>query len=143
MLDTLLIVRGETASRFSLGIGIDVAHPIQEAMALMADTLVFDQQAPPPKAADSGWLFHLDAKNVIATHWSPLVEDRTVVGFRTRLLETFDRPVKVRLSCCRPVRTARQVNFLGEPLADCRLEDGRIAVRLEASEWTEIEARWT
>jgi len=35
MLDSLLVVRGERQRKFLLGIGVDLAHPIHEAIALL------------------------------------------------------------------------------------------------------------
>jgi alpha-mannosidase len=140
MLDSLLVVRGETQRRFHVGIGMDVPHPIHEAMGLLAPTTVFHEVARPP--AESGWFFHLDARSVVATHWSPIVEEDLVVGFRTRLLETAGRAVRAKLAAFREIQAARQVNFLGETLADCRVDEGRAHLELSAHEWTEIEARW-
>ena len=69
-LDTLLVVRGETARSFRLGIGIDVPHPMAAALGFLAPPLVLPDQPPPP--TPTGWLFHLDCRNVLATHWEPL-----------------------------------------------------------------------
>jgi alpha-mannosidase len=142
MLDSLLIVRGERERTFQLGIGIDVAHPIHEAMSLLAPETTVYETAAPPAPNTSSWLFHIDARNVVATHWEPLITEGRVEGFRVRLLETAGRPARAALSSFRNVCKARQVNFLGEPLADCPLEDGKIRLELTAHEWVEIEARW-
>jgi alpha-mannosidase len=143
MLDSLLVVRGEHQRAFQLGLGVDLEHPIREAIGLMAPLTVVRETAAPPSPASSGWLFHVDSRSVIATHWSPLVDDGSVVGFRTRLLEANGRPARARLRCFRSLRWARQVNFLGEPLGDCRVEEGSIHVDLAANEWVEVEAKWS
>ncbi|MHC4180952.1 MAG: hypothetical protein ACYSWU_25930, partial [Planctomycetota bacterium] len=57
-LDTLLVVRGETARHFRLGIGIDLPHPMPAAIGFLAPQTMRFGLAPPPAA--SGWLFHLD-----------------------------------------------------------------------------------
>ena len=69
-LDTLLVVHGETARSFRLGIGIDVPHPTAAAMGFISPPRELSFQPPPPTTA--GWLFHLDCRNVVATHWAPL-----------------------------------------------------------------------
>lgn len=142
MLDSLLIVRGEQCRRFRMGIGVDLKHPSQEAHSLLTPETVVCQSAAPPSPADSGWLFHVDSRNVIATHWAPLEEGDDVKGFRVRLLETGGRSAKTRLSSFRPVASARQVNFCGESQADCQLADGQIQLDFGAHEWVEVEARW-
>ncbi len=69
-LDTLLVTQGETARSFRLGIGIDVPSPMAAAVGFLAPPLTLPDQPPPP--TPSGWLFHLDCRNVLATHWEPI-----------------------------------------------------------------------
>ncbi len=45
VIDSLLIVRGESSRRFSLGIGIDVANPAAAAADLIAPCTVLGQSA--------------------------------------------------------------------------------------------------
>ena len=71
-LDTLLVVRGETCRRFRLGLGIDLVQPMAAATAFLAPRTLAAGWVRPVHA--SGWLFHLDARGVLATHWAPLVE---------------------------------------------------------------------
>ena len=63
-------MQGETARSFRLGIGIDVPNPTAAALGFLAPPLVLPDQPPPP--TPTGWLFHLDCRNVLATHWEPL-----------------------------------------------------------------------
>jgi alpha-mannosidase len=142
MLDTLLIVHGERCRTFQFGIGLDLKHPMQEALSLLTPDTVLCQAALPPGPNSSGWLFHVDSRNVTATHWEPLVEEGQTAGFRVRLLETGGRAVKAGLSCFRTVRSARRMRFQGEALGDCPITEGKIEVQLAAHEWAEVEARW-
>ena len=140
MLDTLLVVRGESQRAFRLGIGFDLAYPLQEAIALLTEPLVVATTSVP--SVSSGWFFHIDAKNVVATHWSPLVEQDRLCGVRTRLLESAGRAARVRLSCCRPIVAARQTDFRGSSLGNCRLDEGRAVIEMAAHQWVEVEIRW-
>ena len=135
-------MRGERARQFRLGIGIDLSHPAPESLSLLAPSTVVPGSAQPPKPSPSGWLFHLDAKNVIATHWEPLVEDQQIGGFRVRLLETTGRPGRISISSFRPVAFARQVDFQGHSLAECEVTEDKIRFDMTAHEWAQIEARW-
>jgi alpha-mannosidase len=141
MLDSLLIVRGESQRVFRIGIGLDLPQPLPEALALLAPNTVMFQRGATPAPANC-WLFHLDAKSVVATHWSPLWEGETLVGVRVRLLESGGKSVRVRLAAFRPFTTARQVNFLGEIQSDLSVEQGRIVLDIAAHEWVEVEGRW-
>ena len=152
MLDSLLVVRGETARQFTIGIGVDLTHPASAAVELITPATVFAETAPPP-IASSGWFFHLDAKNVLATHWQSLPDaapsdspsddaPRTIKGFRARFLETTGRAGRVTLRTFRPVSAARQIDFLGQTLVEVPFEGDKIRLDFAANEWIEIEVLW-
>jgi hypothetical protein len=91
---------------------------------------------------NSGWFFHIDAKNVAVTHWSPLIDAGRVVGFRARLLELGGQGVSAHLRCFRAVNSARRVDFLGEQIEQLSVEGDRIRIDLGSNEFLEIEVRW-
>jgi alpha-mannosidase len=166
MLDSLLVVRGETARRFTLGIGVGVSQPAAAAMELIAPAShVVDGGRP--GTSHSGWFFHVDARGVVATHWEPIFDDeaqasaaiaetaahggaaadrghdqRAIKGFRARLLETAGRPGRVTLRAYRPIASARQVDFLGQTLLQAPVEGDKILLDFAACEWIQIEALW-
>ncbi|MEO2023570.1 MAG: hypothetical protein ABGX05_17240, partial [Pirellulaceae bacterium] len=142
MLDSLLAVRGERQQQFELGIGVDVPHPLQEAVSWMTpEVTIFDPQGRPP-TEESAWLFHLNTRNVIATRWQPWVEENQIVGFQVRLLEVSGRRARLELDSFRPIAAAQQVDFEGESLGDCQVEEGRVHVELAAHEWIQLNVRW-
>ncbi|MCI0358011.1 MAG: hypothetical protein L0211_05985 [Planctomycetaceae bacterium] len=141
MFDTLLVARGERQRKFRLGIGVDLAHPLHEAIGLLTPPVILPN-VPAPTSGSTGWLMHLSARNVMATHWEPLEEAGRIVGFRVRLLETEGRPASLALSAFRPVKSAQTVDFLGNVLADLAIDDGKIKLDLAAYEWAELIAQW-
>jgi alpha-mannosidase len=141
MLDTLLIARGERQRSFHLGIGVDLPHPMHEAISILTPPIVV-HDVPQPSSGPSGWLLHLSSRNVIATSLVPLVEREKVAGFRVRLLETAGRPANLAISAFRPLKSAATVDFLGNKLTDLQIDDGKIKLDLSANEWTELVARW-
>ncbi len=142
MLDSILAVHGELAASFRMGIGIEVPHAWRAAKELFLQPTMISQQASPPVSGDVGWLFHVDAPNVAATHWSPLVEAGRVIGFRVRLLETEGRSGRVKLRSFRPPDTAVQTDVGSEPQGSLSIEDDAIEIVMVGYEWTQIEARW-
>ncbi len=159
VIDTLLVARGETCRRFTLGIGIDVANPAAAAADLVAPQTVVAHAGRPRSGAASGWLFHIDARSVLATHWEPVGPESNPLepqaapasaasatnaaqGFRVRLLETSGRPVRAALRAFRPVASARKVDFRGQQLAELPVDGDRIVVDLAGYQWIEVEARW-
>jgi alpha-mannosidase len=142
MLDTLLITAGETCRKFRFGIGVDVPHPWMAALEMAAPQTVHDEVAAPPAPASYGWLFHLDMKNVTATHWGSLVELAEVVGFRCRLLETEGRLGRLRLRCFRSPKSAERTEFNGQSRGTLPIEDDCVLIDYNGHEWVQVEARW-
>jgi alpha-mannosidase len=153
MLDSLLVVHGERARLFRFAIGVDLPQPAASAVELMTPTLALFESGP-PLATASGWLFHVDAKNVVATDWQPLAGEADsaaatggaglpTTGFRARLLETAGRAGRVTLRVFRPVAAARQVDFLGQTMFEVPVDHDKITLDFAAYEWIEIEATWS
>jgi alpha-mannosidase len=142
MLDSLLVVRGERAQHFEIGIGMDVKYPWHEATALLAPPLLLPRTAGPPRGPAHSWLFHVDSRNLAATSWTSVVQEGRVTGFRVRLLETGGRTVHTRLSAFRPIGSAHKVDFAGQSLGVCPVRDGTVELDVGAHEWVELEARW-
>ncbi|MBX9788002.1 MAG: hypothetical protein K2Y37_03735 [Pirellulales bacterium] len=145
MLDTLLVVRGETRREWRLGIGVDLSNPTAAALDLVTPLAVVPA-ADPPGGQASGWLFHLEGAHIVATHWEPLWgeppnTDR-VIGFRIRLLDTQGKAGRVRLRTPQPVSLARQVDFQGQTLVMLVTSGDSAMVDFSAFEWVEIEVLW-
>lgn len=141
-LDTLLVVRGETARSFRLGVGVDVRYPAHAALDAIASPREWCHKAAAP-VSPWGWLFHLDARNVMATHWESLCENGRARGFRVRLLETEGRRAECLLRCFRPVATAQRVDFLGALVSELPVEGDEISLELQPRQWIQVEARFT
>src|SRR5262249_24096309 len=103
-LDSLLVVRGETARKFRFGIGIDLPQPQRSALDFVAPVVCVPLESLPKN--DSAWLYHLDNRAVVATHWEPIIEGGTVAGVRVRMLETEGRHVSLGLRSFRAVKSA-------------------------------------
>jgi hypothetical protein len=65
MLDVLLVCPGETAQAFDLAIGLDRDFPIQAALGMVTPAPVIPVDRGPPHVGQEGWLFHLDAPNLL------------------------------------------------------------------------------
>jgi len=124
-----------------LGIGVDLAHPLHDAIGILTPPVVVPN-VPQPSSGASGWLLHLGSRNVTATSLVPLEENGRVAGFRVRLLETAGRPASLAVSAFRPVKSAATLDFLGNTLSELKTDDGKIKLDLSAHEWTEVVARW-
>jgi len=151
MIDSLLAVRGESARAFRMAIALDLPHAAAAAQALHAPSVTSATAGSLEKLA-SGWFFHVGARHVIATDWSPVLADpdegkehaeRRVRGFQARLLETEGRPGRVAVRTPRALAHARQMDYLGQTLLEVPVEDDKIWLDFAAYEWIAVEAIWS
>jgi predicted thioesterase len=96
----------------------------------------------PPAAGTTGWLFHIDVPHVSATHWSPLVESGSLVGFRVRLLEMEGRKNQLKLRSCRLPQQARQTTFEGQAIATLATQSDAVIVDIKPYEWLQLAVHW-
>jgi hypothetical protein len=71
MLDVILVPEGETTHTFELGIALDREHPMQTALGMITPVPLVPTSKGPPHVGAKGWLFHLDAPNLLLTGLRP------------------------------------------------------------------------
>lgn len=118
MLDVLLLVEGETARAFDLTVGIDREQPMQTALGVVSPVAVVPMTQGPPRVGASGWLFHLDAPNVVLTTLRPAPGDAVLAT----LLETANHAGPATLRCVRDPVKAMVQDLAGTDLYDATLE---------------------
>jgi alpha-mannosidase len=141
-LDTLLAVRGDSCRSFRLGIGVEVPNPTAAALGFLVPPLVIANRPAP--SATSGWLFHLDSRNVVATHWEPVFDGDSdkVKGFRVCLLETEGRSCRLGLRCFRKPKAAYQAVPDETTPMELVVEDDCIQIPITGHEQLEIEGQF-
>lgn len=142
--DSILAAAGETAKRFRMGVGIDIEDPLPATLEFLAPEARFSRPNPPPPAS-SGWLFHLDARNVVATAWEPLPsveEPSRIDGVRVRLLETEGRECHLTLRAFRNVTSAAKTDYLDNRTETLSIRGDRVTVGMKKYEWAQVELRF-
>jgi len=137
-LDVLLACPGETATRFELGVALDRPTPMQTAQGLLTPTLSVPTTHGPPHIGAAGWLFHLDAPNVLATSLRPVAreEGRAVVA---RLHEVGGHAGQAELHCPRNPASARLVDGRGQPLAELLVSGDAVAFDFGRHQLLQVE----
>lgn len=157
MVDSLLVVSGETRTQFKFTIAVDAAFPLEAAWNATTPVAIIPTETGPPRAGASGWFFHLDARNVQLTRVMDLIDptyDSLATGdgdtmplpagpgFSVRLLETEGRARRVRLRSFRQPIYARKRDFTGRTLTELVLEGDAVFVDLGAYEVADVELRF-
>jgi alpha-mannosidase len=164
MVDSLLIVAGETQRRFRFALAIDADYPMQAAMDFLAPPTVLESSGGPPIAGNSGWLFHLNARNVqilqlrpamrpdlsdaVSAEDSAAADDSSATSlgggyaFAVRLVETEGRQRPVRLECYRTPTRATRRDFQGRILGELAIVGDGVLIEMGAYEIVDVELRF-
>ncbi len=118
MLDMILIPEGETENIFEVGIGLDREHPMQTALGMVTPVPVVPTGKGPPHVGVSGWLFHLDAPNLLLTGMRPGDGKDAVTA---RLLETMTQYNHAEFRCVRDPRRALLLDARGTQIAEATI----------------------
>jgi hypothetical protein len=76
MVDVILVPEGEKGTVFELGIAFDRDVPMQTAWGYASPLAVVPTTKGPPHIGASGWLFHVDAPNLLLTRMTPGKSER-------------------------------------------------------------------
>ena len=156
MVDSLLVVAGETRRHFRFTIAVDARFPLEAAWNAMTPAIVIPTESGPPRSGPQGWFFRVDTRNVQITRILDLAEPPTDSvssdidsialpagsGFGLRLLETEGIAKRVRLEAFRQPIYARKRDFQGRTLSELVLENDAVLVDLGAFEVADLELRF-
>jgi hypothetical protein len=79
MLDVILVPEGETTRAFELALALDREQPMQTALGMVTPVPVVPTTKGPPHVGAAGWLFHLDASNLLLTGLRPAADGTDAV----------------------------------------------------------------
>ncbi|MCH9790413.1 MAG: hypothetical protein K0U82_06305, partial [Planctomycetes bacterium] len=152
MLDSMLIVEGESKREFKFSIAVNQNFPMQMAKNVMVSPGQFQSPAGPPRMGEAGWLFHLDASNVQLTRVRNLMhpeqeessqdESGANSGFAVRLLETEGVHRSVKLRCWKSPVSARQRDFHGKTVVELPIEEDAVLIEMSPYEIAEVEIQF-
>jgi hypothetical protein len=116
MLDILLIPEGETEQVFDIGLGLDREYPMQTALGMITPVPVLPVAKGPPHVGAAGWLFHLDAPNLLLSSFRPAPSRADAII--ARMLECSNHSAQAEFRCARDPRRAVLVDAQGNPLLE-------------------------
>ncbi len=128
MLDVILVPEGETAQVFEFGIGMDREQPMQTALGTITPVPLVPTTKGPPHVGAKGWLFHLDAPNLLLTGMRPGGREAPAEGeeappdrfdaITARLLECAAFHTHAELRCVRDPQRVMLLDARGTPLTE-------------------------
>jgi hypothetical protein len=120
MLDIILVPEGEKGHTFDLALGLDREHPMQTALGLVTPVSLVPTSKGPPHVGAAGWLFHLDATNLLLTGMRPVAKGNngSADAVLVRMLESGAYGGQADLRCPRDPRRAVLLDVQGGHLLD-------------------------
>jgi len=159
MIDSLLVVEGEPERSFRFVIGIDQHFPMQSALDSLSSVVPIRTETGPPRAGQTGWFYHVDARCVQVTRISGLKsepidpEDAAYDpdqvetppsgnGFALRLQETEGRYQSTNIELFRTPTSARVRDFRGHTIGTAEASADGVRVELGPFAIVDVEIRF-
>jgi hypothetical protein len=137
MLDVILVPEGEKGQAFDLALGLDREYPMHTALGMVTPVPLVPVSKGPPHVGASGWLFHLDASNLLLFGLRPAPDNED--GIRVRMMECNLHGGSAELRCVRNPTRAALLDARGETLLEAGVHDD--AVSFEVSPGDLIQLR--
>jgi hypothetical protein len=141
MLDVVLEPEGETARTFDLALGLDRDYPAQTALGLLTPAPLVATAKGPPHVGASGWLFHLDAPNLLLLDFRPAADGADAVLLR--LLECSGHAGQAALRCVRNPHRAMSVDARGGQLLDLIVNGDTVALDYAAGDLLQVRVAFS
>jgi hypothetical protein len=141
MLDVILVTEGERATAFELGIALDREYPMQAALGLATPAPAVPTDRGPPHVGATGWLFHVDAPNVMLTTLRPALDGADAVT--VRLLECGLGNGPAQLRCVRDPKRAFLVDSRGQTLTDLPIEGDAALLDIARNDLVQVRVEFS
>ena len=124
MLDSVLMIKGETQNKFWLDIDINQRYPMAAAVENLLSELVVSNSNEQNHLSKK-WHFHLSVKNVIVTRCDVIRENdnQNEPVIRLVLLETEGRQAALKIRSRRSLMSAERVCLSGRPVTQLDIVD--------------------
>ncbi len=150
MLDVILIPEGEKTTVFDLGIALDREQPMQTALGMASPVAVVPTSKGPPHVGASGWLFHLDASNLLLTRMTPGGQrrseddtDRETDAVTARLLECAGHSGQAELRCVRNPTRAAVLNARGSHLLEAHPSGDGVFFEISPNDLVQLQVEFS
>ncbi|WP_162656076.1 hypothetical protein [Tuwongella immobilis] len=140
MLDSILIPQGEIERSFEFGLVLDREQLAPAAQGWITPVIAVPTEKGPPHIGPTGWLFHLDAPNLLLTSMRPNLSvggsPRSMIA---RFIETSGFSGLAEWTCFRNPARVQRIDPLNGGVLDLSLTDDRVPLEFAASEMLTVQ----
>jgi alpha-mannosidase len=141
MVDVLLLCEGETTTTFELGISLDREQPMQTALGYVSPAPVIATTQGPPHIGAMGWLYLLDASNLLLTSMrpGPIGETGQNTGLVATMWECSGYGGQAQLRCAKNPTKAIMQDLVGNVINDnLRLEEDSVEIDFSPNDLVQL-----
>jgi hypothetical protein len=128
MLDVILLPEGETAQSFDLAIGLDREQPAQTALGLATPVPVVATTSGPPHVGATGWLYHVDAPQLLLHSFRPAPDGAHAL--LARFQECTGYGTQVGLRCARDPQRALVTDVRGNTVMEASVSGDSVSFEI-------------
>ena len=150
MVDIILIPEGEQTRTFDLGIGLDREQPMQTALGMITPVPAVATSKGPPHIGATGWLFHLDAPNLLLSRMVPGGLERTEEGtpakkdaVTARLLECASHSGHAEFRCVKNPTRAVILDAKGSFMVEANVSGDAVFLEVSPSDLVQVQVEFS
>jgi hypothetical protein len=141
MIDAILLPEAEANQAFDLALGIEREYPAQTALGLCTPATVLPTEKGPPHIGPSGWLFHLDAPNLMVTSFRPQLQSQAAVV--ATLLETTGFAGSAEMRCARNPTRGMLIDAAGNTTMEASVFNDAVSLDVAANDLLRLKLEWS
>lgn len=144
MLDSLLVVEGETTRSFEFAVEFDQPFPMRSACEIRQPALTHETAGETPTATATGWILALSAKNVVVARsrvqpTTDPAEGAAGISVVLLLEETEGRSANCKIRTARQPAAARIRSASGTVLRELKVTDDGVELEVQRLQFREVE----
>ncbi len=149
MVDVILIPEGEKTTVFEMGIAFDREVPMQTAWGYASPLAIVPTTKGPPHIGASGWLFHVDASNLLLTRMTPGLTSRDREGagvedaITARFLECANYSGLAEFRCVRDPQRATVLNAQGQFMVEANRSGDVVHLEVTPNDLVHVQVEFT
>jgi hypothetical protein len=136
MVDVVLIPEGETCRTFDLGLALDRENHMQTALGFISPIAIVPTSKGPPHIGPSGWLFQVDAPNLLMTSLKPVENSRAL---QAHFMETTGFGGTADWRCVRDPASAAVLDGEGTPAIDLPITGDAVRIDFSANDLLRVQ----
>jgi hypothetical protein len=137
MLDMILVPEGEQTTAFDIALALDRDYPMHIGQSMVTPVPLVSTAKGPPYVGAAGWLFHVDAPNLLLTTMRPDPDGADAVT--CRFMEVANQTMQAEFRCVRnPVRAAH-VDARGNSVMECTVNGDAVSFEPQACDVAQLK----